>query len=240
MREKVLGTIVTAAAFSSFVIYAYWYFNLKVYFLFVSVFFLVGMGGYMYLRLSQHKKLRNLSLAIILVALIGIGCLYHYSINLNRISILLLNLILIGLYYSFFRKIFFLKSFVISVSWILWVFFFVFKWDIVLYLQQFLYVFTLTIPFDIKSMHRDTIMTIPKKIGLSKTKYLIRILSVCYLITGALMGKIFLFNAVIQFCLINLFLNIKKSFQGIYVYIFYDGIIILQALIFFLLKYLIT
>lgn len=234
VKEKLAGSLITGMAFASFVIYGYWYFCVEVSVWQVAIFFLLGFGGYVYLRLSKYKFFWYFSLIVLALTMTGLWKLWVW--NFYRVMIFALNAGIIGMYHSVFRKNILLKPFVIAASWVLWLVFFTMQQDFIFYFQQFVWIALLTIPFDIKSMNTDKILTIPKRWGVKNTLLMMRCLSVVYLIISFFMDGWFRVNGMMMFGVVNVFLSIRSSFYPFWVYYYYDGIIVLQTLSYCLIR----
>lgn len=198
------------------------------------VFFMLGFAGYVYLRLSKERFFFYFSLMVLILAMMSVWKLLVWDFYRGIIGGL--NACMIGMYHSVFRKRVIMKPFVIAASWVLWLLFFTMKWAFVFYFQQFIFIALLTISFDIKSMNTDKISTIPKRWGLKHAVVLIRVLSVIYLVMSFFMDECFQWNSIIMFCLVNIFLSVKSSFHPFRVYYYYDGIIVLQTLSYYVMK----
>ncbi|RME15133.1 MAG: hypothetical protein D6799_06370 [Bacteroidetes bacterium] len=234
IKEKFFGSFITGLAFASFMVYGYLYIGIDVRIVDVFCFFLLGLGGYVYLRLSQYKFFYYFSLSVLALTIMGVWMLLRW--DFYRVIIFVLNCGIIGMYHSVFRRRVLLKPLVIAVSWILWLLFFTMHPDVVFYFQQFVWIALLTIPFDIKSKNTDKISTIPNRWGVECAVNLTRFLSLVYLMTSFFVDGWFRLNGVIMFCLVNIFLSIKSSFYPFRVYYYYDGIIVLQTLSYYFMK----
>ena len=92
--------------------------------------------------------------------------------------------------------------------------------------MNFLFILSITLPFDIRDMHTDNIVTIPQHMGIRKTK----ILAICCLLFFSILfysitesWLILPFSSIIFLLIINTF-STKKSY---YFSFFLDGTIIL-------------
>lgn len=235
VTEKIIGSIITALAFASFIGYGKDFFAQSFKWIEFTLTFFIGFLGYLYLRLSKLVYVKYITF---FAGLIVIVCLIRYDyLSMKNVLLLCLNGLIVLLYHKILRKNIFIKLFVISLVWVLWLYFFTNQWNIFFYLQQLTFVFLLTLPFDINGLNRDKITTIPKQYGIKITLNIIYFLLVFYCLLGLLLPLTFQITSIIISLMIALYLWIPLTFQDYYVYLFYDGIIVLQWIIYWLVKY---
>lgn len=134
-------------------------------------------SGYLYTKYQHH---RNFFKILIFNAMSGIICGILIFLNHNEIRLLKwLVIVILGLLYNslflekFVRKIPLLKVFYVGLVWALvnsWLFLPAFHPGI--FLISFLFITALVLPFDIRDMNDDEVVTFPKLIGVQNTKYL--------------------------------------------------------------------
>lgn len=234
VTEKIIGSIITALAFVSFIGYGKNFFEQSFQWIEFILAFFIGFLGYVYLRLSKLEYVRYITFFAGLIVLVFL--IKHNFLSTKNILLLCLNALIVLLYHKIFRKNIFIKPLIISLVWVLWLYFFTNQWNIFFYLQQLTFVFLLTLPFDINGLNRDKIMTIPKQYGIRITLNIIYFLLVFYCLLGLLLPLTFQITSIIISLMTALYLWIPLSFKDYYVYLFYDGIIVLQWFIYYLVK----
>ncbi|MEW6774103.1 MAG: hypothetical protein AB1304_08915 [Bacteroidota bacterium] len=235
VTEKIIGSIITALAFASFIGYGKYFFEQTFQWIEFLLVFFIGFLGYLYLRLSKLEYVRHITFFAGLI--VTVFLIKYDFLSTKNIMLLCLNALIVLLYHNVFRKNIFIKSFIISLVWLLWLYFFTNQWNMFFYLQQFVFVFLLTLPFDINGTDRDKIMTIPKKYGIKIALKIIYLLLAFYFLLGLLLSLTFQITSIVVSLLIAIYLLIPLSFKNYYVYLFYDGIIVLQWIIYWLVKY---
>lgn len=140
--------------------------------------FLTYFSGYLYTKYQNQRKIFIKVLIFNMVC--GIICSILIILNHNQIRLVKwLVIVILGLLYNsfflekFIRKIPLLKVFYVGLVWALvnsWLSFKDFNFPI--FAISFLFVTALVLPFDIRDMKRDEIVTFPRLIGIQKTKYL--------------------------------------------------------------------
>lgn len=143
--------------------------------------FITYFCGYLYTKYQRSKIFWKI---LVLNAVAGIVCavLIIHNHNIERLYKWLVIVVLGLLYNSFFlenyiRKIPLLKVFYVGLVWALvnsWLSFPEFNPPI--FWTSFLFVTALVLPFDIRDMNDDKMITFPKLIGVQNTKYLSYIL----------------------------------------------------------------
>jgi len=227
--QKFVGSIITSLGFVGFIVFGQKFFQQQILIKECVIMFLIAFSGYVYFRLSKNKWIKILSVFLMCVTM---NLLWENRIlNPERIIIIIFNGTIMFLYHSYFRKMIFVKPFIIGLSWVSWLYFFTLNFHFWFYLQQFIFISLLTIPFDISTIQRDKIITLPKKYGKDKVVVLLRIMSVLYVLLSFEFPFHFILNAFIITVILNVFLFFNFTFQLPYVYIFYDGIIFLQMLV---------
>ncbi|GAB4448136.1 MAG: hypothetical protein OHK0036_03200 [Bacteroidia bacterium] len=234
VTEKIIGSIITALAFVSFIGYGKNFFEQSFQWIEFMLAFFIGFLGYLYLRLSKLEYARHITFFAGLIVMVLL--IKHNFLSTKNILLLCLNALIVLLYHKIFRKNIFIKPLIISLVWILWLYFFTNEWNMFFYLQQLVFVLLLTLPFDINGINRDKILTIPKKYGIKITLNVIYFLLVSYLLLGLVLPLTFQITSIIISLLVALYVWIPLSFKDYYVYLFYDGIIILQWVIYKLVE----
>ncbi|MBD8018472.1 UbiA prenyltransferase family protein [Kaistella pullorum] len=157
----------------------------------VLLIFITYFSGYLYTKYQKHRHFSK-----ILVFNVICGVLSGALILLNHNEVRLLKwlcIVALGLLYnSFFlenyiRKIPLLKVFYVGFTWAL-----VNSWLILpdfhpgIFTVSLLFVSALVLPFDIRDMNHDDVVTFPRLIGVQKTKYL-----ACLMLTASALISIF-------------------------------------------------
>ncbi|QFG53073.1 hypothetical protein [Chryseobacterium sp.] len=143
----------------------------------VLLIFITYFSGYLYTKYQKHRHFNSILIFNIICGLIS-GALI--ILNHNEVRLLKwLCIVALGLLYnSFFldtyiRKIPLLKVFYVGFTWAL-----VNSWLILpyfhpgIFIVSLLFVTALVLPFDIRDMKHDDVVTFPRLIGVQKTKYL--------------------------------------------------------------------
>ena len=140
--------------------------------------FITYFSGYLYTKYQSRRK----TFIKILVFNFVCGILSFCLIVFNHNEIRLLKwavIVVIGLLYNsfflekFIRKIPLLKVFYVGLTWALinaWLILPEFNWEI--FWISWLFISALVLPFDIRDMKSDDVVTFPILIGVQKTKYL--------------------------------------------------------------------
>ncbi len=139
--------------------------------------FITYFCGYLYTKYQHSQYFRRTLLVNIIAGGICAALIIHNH-NIERLYKWAFIVILGLLYNSFFletyiRKIPLLKIFYVGMVWGLvnaWLS--VPEFNIPVFAVSFLFVTALILPFDIRDMHEDDIVTFPKIIGEQNTKYL--------------------------------------------------------------------
>ena len=188
----------------------------------VALIFLTYFSGYLYTKYQNQKKI--FFKILIFNVLCGIICSILIFQNHNEIRLFkwLLIVILGLLYNSFFlekfiRKIPLLKVFYVGLVWALvnsWLCFSEFNFPI--FCISFLFVTALVLPFDIRDMKNDKIVTFPRLIGVYDTKRLAYFLvfvslniSTSYLETSSAVA--FFITGIVTFILIYFSENSQRD-----------------------------
>lgn len=231
---KIVGSFITALAFTGFIQYGQLFFGQVVSYGIVLITFLTAWVGYVYLRLS---KLWWIRIAVVVLFVLWVLLLYLYiSFSVLRWVVLMLNGGIVAGYPLFLRRHIFAKPLSIAAAWVLWLYFFTLDFDVYFYLQQFVFIGLLTIPFDIYGIQSDTMLTIPKKWGVSKSIVGMRVCLLVYVLLALFLPLPYLLTSVVIFFVFNAAFSYSKSFQVLWVSIFYDGGIGLQYVIALLLR----
>ena len=152
----------------------------------VFLIFITYFSGYIYTKYQNHKLFSKILIINILCGIISVILIF---LNHNEIRLLKwLVIVILGLLYNsfflenFVRKIPLLKIFYVGMVWGLvnaWLF--LPEFNIGIFLISFLFITALVLPFDIRDMYDDDVVTFPKLIGVQNTKYLAY--SLCFLTT---------------------------------------------------------
>ena len=140
--------------------------------------FITYFSGYLYTKYQYDKK--KFFKILIFNCICGIISVILILKNHNEIRLLKWAVIvIIGLLYNsfflekFIRKIPLLKVFYVGLTWALfnaWLILPEFNWEI--FWISWLFISALVLPFDIRDMKSDDVVTFPILIGVQKTKYL--------------------------------------------------------------------
>lgn len=183
--------------------------------------FLTFFSGYLYTKYQNQGKI--FYKVLIFNSITGIICVLLIIKNHNQ-QILLrwLLIVILGLLYNSkfweatIRKIPFLKIFYVGLVWGLCFGFLGLaevKWEIIGF--SFFYISALVLPFDIRDMKSDTIVTFPKIIGIKNTKllayFLILIANIISVFSFKTDISIALFITSLISCILIYFANDKKS-----------------------------
>lgn len=155
--------------------------------------FITYFSGYIYTKYQGRDFFRKILLINCLAGIICIVLIIHNH-NIERLYKWLIIVVLGLLYNSSFlsrtiRTIPFLKVFYVGFVWALvnsWLSFQYFNFPI--FWISLLFVTALVLPFDIRDLGNDDVLTIPKYIGIQKTKLLAFVL----VITACLLSGIYL------------------------------------------------
>ncbi|WP_312206868.1 hypothetical protein [Epilithonimonas hominis] len=175
--------------------------------------FITYFSGYLYTK-YQHDKKKFFKI-LIFNCICGIVSVILILKNHNEYRLLKWAIIVIlGLLYNsfflekFIRKIPLLKIFYVGLTWALinsWLILPEFNWSI--FLISWLFISALVLPFDIRDMKSDDVVTFPILIGIQKTKFLAyalvfiaSLLSISYL--DLIFSLCFFLTTIITFLLI--------------------------------------
>ena len=175
--------------------------------------FITYFSGYLYTKYQYDKK--KFLKILIFNCICGIISVILILKNHNEYRLLKWAIIVIlGLLYNsfflekFIRKIPLLKIFYVGLTWALinsWLILPEFNWPI--FLISWLFISALVLPFDIRDMKSDDVVTFPILIGIQKTKFLAyalvfisSLLSIFYL--DLVFSLCFFFTTIITFLLI--------------------------------------
>lgn len=152
----------------------------------VLLIFITYFSGYLYTKYQKH---RHFTKVLIFNFVCGLASALLILANHNEIRLLKwLCIVVLGLLYNsfflenFIRKIPLLKVFYVGLTWALinsWLI--VPEFHVEIFFISLLFITALVLPFDIRDMQSDDIVTFPRLIGVQKTKllaYVLVILSV--------------------------------------------------------------
>lgn len=154
----------------------------------VVLIFITFFSGYLYTKYQRHRFFKKI---LIFNVVCGICSAVIIYLNHNEIRLLKwLVIVTLGLLYNsvflenYIRKVPLLKIFYVGLTWALinsWLILPAFHPEI--FLISLLFVTALVLPFDIRDMNDDDIVTFPKLIGVQNTKYLayLMVFSACVL-----------------------------------------------------------
>ena len=173
----------------------------------VILIFITYFSGYLYTKYQNHQLFRKV---LIFNIICGIVSLILIILNHNEIRILKwFFIVILGLLYNsyflenYIRKVPLLKVFYVGFTWALinsWLILPQFHFTI--FLISLFFVTALVLPFDIRDMKVDDVVTFPRLIGVENTKYL-----AYFLIFLSLMISIFYLKTefAISFALTSIF-----------------------------------
>ncbi len=188
----------------------------------IALIFITYLSGYLYTKFQFNKKLFFKILIVNILCGIVSAFLIIQNHNTERLFRWMTIVILGLLYNSFFlekfiRKIPLLKVFYVGLTWAL-----INSWLILpefnsgIFWISLLFITALVLPFDIRDMKSDDVVTFPRLIGVQNTKYLAYILvfaslmiSVFYLKTD--FSVAFFFTSIITFLLVYFSENSNKD-----------------------------
>lgn len=148
----------------------------------IILIFITYFSGYLYTKYQNTGKLFYKILIINIISGIICSILIIYNHNENRL-IKWLIIVVIGLLYDssflkyFVRKIPLFKVFYVGLTWAL-----INSWLILpefnssIFWISWLFITALVLPFDIRDMKSDKVITFPRLIGVQNTKYLAYVL----------------------------------------------------------------
>ena len=148
----------------------------------VILIFLTFFSGYLYTKYQGHKRIFykvlifNVITGVICIALILKN--HNYLVLIRWLIIVLLGFLYNSFFLDFFiRKIPLFKAFYVGIVWgLMAAFLGVSDFNFIIFSVVFLYITALVLPFDIRDIKNDEVMTFPKLIGIQNTKYLAYIL----------------------------------------------------------------
>ncbi|WP_034690659.1 UbiA prenyltransferase family protein [Kaistella palustris] len=144
----------------------------------IALIFITYFSGYLYTKYQNTGKLFYKILVFNIVSGIISAALILYNHNENRLLkwavIVVLGLLYDSTFLKFFvRRIPLFKIFYVGLTWALinsWLILPEFNPEI--FWISWLFITALVLPFDIRDMNSDTVVTFPQLIGVQRTKYL--------------------------------------------------------------------
>ena len=143
----------------------------------VFLIFITFWSGYLYTKFQYSKHLQKILIFNVLTGVISSILIY---LNHNEIRLIKwLFIVVLGLLYNsfflekFVRKIPLLKIFYVGLIWALinsWLILPEIHWPV--FFISWFFITALVLPFDIRDMNDDNVVTFPRIIGVQKTKYL--------------------------------------------------------------------
>jgi hypothetical protein len=144
----------------------------------IALIFITFLSGYLYTKYQKSGKLFYKILALNIIS--GIICLVLLIENHNSNGLIKwLTIVFIGLLYDssflkyFVRKIPLFKIFYVGLTWALinsWLI--LPEFNLKIFWISWFFISALVLPFDIRDMKSDTVVTFPQLIGIQNTKYL--------------------------------------------------------------------
>ena len=188
-------------------------------FLFFSTLFIYNFQRVVRLRMGgQHMRkewfYKNKLVVYVLMLLSLVVSGYYFNLFNFKTQLAIFLITILSLLYPFgLRKVPFMKIFVISIVWTIGTTVLlvlennlIFSEDVILnIIARFLFVFAITIPFDIRDIKYDTgkLITLPLVFGIKRTQHLAFLaLTIC----GIIHINQFLFNTLDLYCLLALIL----------------------------------
>ena len=188
-------------------------------FLFFSTLFIYNFQRVVRLKIGdQHMRkewfYKNKVVVYVLMLLSLVISGYYFSLFNFSTQFAIFFITILSLFYPFFlRKVPFIKIFLISIVWTIGTTVLlvlenklIFSEEVILnIIARFLFVFAITIPFDIRDIKYDTgkLITLPLVLGVNRTKFLAFLaLAICSIIHI----NQFLFNMLDLYCLLALIL----------------------------------
>ena len=144
----------------------------------IALIFITYFSGYIYTKYQGSGKIFNKVLAFNVICGIISAALIIYNHNDGRL-VKWLIIVVLGLLYDskflkyFVREIPLFKIFYVGLTWALinsWLILPEFNSEI--FWISWIFITALVLPFDIRDMKSDTVVTFPRLIGIQKTKYL--------------------------------------------------------------------
>ncbi len=142
----------------------------------IFLIFITYWSGYLYTKYQHSKQFRKILIFNVLTGIISAVLIF---LNHNEIRLLKwLVIVILGLLYNsfflekFVRRIPLLKVFYVGLTWALinsWLILPEFHWPI--FIISWLFITALVLPFDIRDMNEDDVVTFPRLIGVQNTKY---------------------------------------------------------------------
>ena len=188
----------------------------------IALIFITYFSGYLYTKHQNSGKLFYKVLVFNVISGIVSAALIIYNHNDGRL-VKWLIIVIIGLLYDskflkyFVREIPLFKIFYVGLTWALinsWLILPTFHLEI--FWISWLFITALVLPFDIRDMNSDTIVTFPRLIGIQNTKYLAYflifislLLAIFYLKTE--FSVAFFFTTIFTFLLIYYAENSNKD-----------------------------
>lgn len=179
----------------------------------IALIFITYFSGYIYTKYQGSGKIFNKVLVFNVICGIISAALIIYNHNDGRL-VKWLIIVVLGLLYDskflkyFVREIPLFKIFYVGLTWALinsWLILPEFNAEI--FWISWIFITALVLPFDIRDMKSDTVVTFPKLIGIQNTKYFAYVLVFTSLLIAIFYLKpefalAFLMTAVITFILI--------------------------------------
>lgn len=210
----------------------------------VLLVFITFFSGYTYTKYQNHRIFKKI---LVLNVLCGLISMLLIILNHNEIRLLKwMVIVLLGLLYNSkflensIRKLPLLKIFYVGLTWAL-----INAWLILphfnmwIFLINILFVSALVLPFDIRDMKEDDVITFPKLIGVANTK----IFGSFLLVVSAVLAYYFLNHpfsySFVLACLISLILIIfsRADYRDSYFSFWVESCSGLPLLFLLLLKY---
>lgn len=188
----------------------------------VLLIFITYWSGYLYTKFQHSKIFPRILIFNVLTGIFSAALIF---LNHNEIRLFKwLVIVVLGLLYNskflenFVRKIPLLKVFYVGLTWALinsWLILPDFHWPI--FLISWLFITALVLPFDIRDMNEDEVVTFPKIIGVQNTKFIAYLLIFLSCVLAAFYLKFefslaFLLTSAVAFSLIYFSENRRPDF----------------------------
>ena len=188
----------------------------------ILLIFITFFSGYLYTKYQNAGKIFYKILVVNVISGIVCALLIIFNHNENRL-IKWIVIVIVGLFYDssflkfFVRKIPLFKIFYVGLTWALinsWLILPEFNFKI--FWISWFFITALVLPFDIRDMKSDTIVTFPQLIGVQNTKYLAYFLVFLSLMISTFFLKTnyslaFFLTSIVTFILIYFSENTNKD-----------------------------
>lgn len=147
------------------------------------ILFFSSLAAYNFICFFEIWKTKTLNHRSLYIFILSIGTVLYLFSKQNNLFMLIVHTIILSVLVLMYnsrifsvhlRSISLLKIFIISFVWTYAIFWMgnALDFSIGLFIAVYLFVFGITIPFDVYDMREDKILTIPKWVGIKKSKYI--------------------------------------------------------------------